>query len=274
MTDLSGGALRPPVQPRAAPRFQFARVFLALIIREMATRYARGSGGYLWAVAGPALAIALMSVVFSMMFRTPSLGSSFILFYTSAYVPFHMYLDVQNAVSGAVRYNRALMQYPAVTPFDAILARATLAALTTLFVGSVILAGAFAVAETPVNFDPVVFGTSLGLAALLGTGIGSLNCVIIAFFPTWERIWRIINAPLFICSAVIYIYEEAPRAFREILWLNPLVHVTGHARSGVFGAYRAEYVSLTYVSVIAFATLCIGLHLARRHRSRLVNPRF
>ncbi|HEU0221626.1 MAG TPA: ABC transporter permease [Paracoccaceae bacterium] len=272
MSEIEAATL--PSAARGAPRFQFVRVFFALMMREMTTRYAKGTGGYLWAVLGPVLAILVMSMVFAQMFRTPSLGTSFILFYTSGYVPFHMYGDVQNAVSGSVKYNRALMQYPAVTPLDAVLARATLSILTVLFVGVVILAGAIAVTSTPVNLDFEVLSLALLTAALLGVGIGSLNCVVIAFFPTWERLWRVATTPLFICSAIIYIYEEAPRAFQEILWYNPLVHVTGYMRSGIFGAYAADYVSLTYVWGLGLTVLLIGLYLARRHRSTLINPRF
>jgi capsular polysaccharide transport system permease protein len=262
-----------PAQGRT-PRLQFARVFVALVLREMTTRYSRAAGGYLWAVLGPVLAISLMSVVFSLMFRSPSLGTSFIMFYSSAYVPFHVYLDVQASVAGAVRFNRALMQYPAVTPVDAMLARATLSFLTVTLTGAAILTGAVLVSSTPVNLDFLIMAKAVSSAAVLGFGIGAVNCVVMAFFPTWERIWRIVTAPLFICSAVIYIYEEIPRAFQPILALNPLVHVTASMRTGIFGAYRPDFISLPYVWTIGIALSVIGLHLARRHRSVLINPRF
>jgi capsular polysaccharide transport system permease protein len=265
-----------PARPRVTgpPRFQFLRVLFALIAREMSTKYARGSGGYVWAVASPVLAIVIMSLVFSLMFRTPSLGSSFILFYTSGYVPFHMYLEVQNSVMGAVRQNRALMQYPAVTPMDAILARAILAFLTHVIIGTVILTGAIALTDTPVNIDLVPMAVAMLSAAFLGISMGSVNCVLVAFFPTWERFWRVITTPLFIISGILYIYEEAPRMFQGLLWFNPLVHVTGLMRTGIFGAYQAAYVEMIYVWAISAAMILFGFYMLRRHRSAIINPRY
>lgn len=268
-------AERPPA-PRVtgAPSFQFLRVLFALIMRDMSTKYARGTGGYLWAVASPVLAIAVMSVVFSLMFRTPSLGSSFILFYTSGYVPFHMYLEVHNGVMGAIRQNRSLMQYPAVTPMDAILARAILAFLTHVIIGTIILTGALSLTQTPVNIDLVPLTEAMLSAAFLGLAMGSVNCVLVAFFPTWERIWRVITTPLFIVSGILYTYEEAPRMFQELLWFNPLVHVTALMRTGIYGAYRGAFIEMPYVWGISCVLALVGLYLVRRHRSTIINPRY
>lgn len=256
------------------PRFQFLRVIFALVAREMSTRYSRGTGGYLWAVASPVLSILVMSVVFSLMFRTPSLGNSFILFYTTGFVPFQMYQQVQSAVMGAVKYNRALMQYPAVTPMDAILARGMLVFLTQIMIGLIILIGAMQIADTPVNLDFAVMTHAMICAAALGVGVGAVNCVVIAFLPTWERFWSILTTPLMIISCVLYIFEEAPRFFQQLLWFNPLVHLTGTMRSGVFGAYEPAYVELIFPWSLAAVTTLTGFYLLRRHQSRIVNPRF
>ncbi|MEM9048134.1 MAG: ABC transporter permease [Pseudomonadota bacterium] len=264
------------VQPAipGPPRYQFARVIFALIAREMATRYSRGSGGYLWAVVTPSLQIFVMSFVFALMFRTPSLGSSFILFYTTGYLPFHMYHSIQLDVMGAVKYNRSLMQFPAVTPLDAILSRTILAFLTHIVITTVILTGAILSTDTPINLDLAKMSQAMLTAAFLGLGVGALNCVIIAFVPTWERLWIIMTTPLFIISAILFLYEEAPPVFQAMLWYNPLVHVTATMRAGVFGAYQAAFVELIYVWAIASVAAIVGLYMARRHRSHLVNPRY
>ncbi|MEL6234072.1 MAG: ABC transporter permease [Pseudomonadota bacterium] len=273
LRDSDAEAAIEPAIP-GPPRFQFLRVLFALIARETATRYSRGSGGYIWAVATPSLQILVMSFVFALMFRTPSLGNSFILFYTTGYLPFHMYLMIQNDVMGAVKVNRALMQYPAVTPVDAMLSRALLGFLTQIVITTVILTGAIQSTDTPVNLDLAKMALALLTAAFLGLGVGSVNCVLIGFFPTWERFWTIMTTPLFIISAILFLYEEAPPVFQGMLWFNPLVHVTASMRSGVFGAYQAAFVELIYVWSISSVAAILGFYMARRRRSRLVNPRY
>ena len=87
----------------------------------------------------------------------------------------------------------------------------------------------------------------MGMAALLGLGVGTLNCVLIGFFPTWKNVWGVVTRPLFLVSGIFYTYDSVPAAFQHVLWYNPLVHVVGMMRSGFYGVYRDEYISVPYV---------------------------
>jgi capsular polysaccharide transport system permease protein len=263
---------QPPLAVRRRS-YRFPRVIFALMAREMISRYSRSTGGYIWAVADPVLAIGVMSIVFSAMFRQPSIGTSFIVFFASGYIPFRMYADVQGNVMGAVRYNRALLQYPTVTPIDTVIARALLCILTLLCVDIIILAAAIRVGGTPVNLDLLVMTKALLIAAALGIGIGSVNSVAVAYSATWERVWRITTAPLMILSGVLHIHEEMPPSIADILWYNPVAHLVGYMRSGIYGAYPAHWVSLPYALSIALGAMLVGFYLLRRHRTFVINVR-
>ena len=84
--------LSPPLA--GPPRFRHLRVVAALMLREMDTRFGRAAGGYLWAIAQPLGAILLLAVAFSLMLRTPPMGTSFMLFYATGIVPFNMYRSI------------------------------------------------------------------------------------------------------------------------------------------------------------------------------------
>ena len=80
----------PPLAPAArarAVRFQRLRVLFALMVREMGTTFGRSWGGYFWAIAEPLGGILLLSLAFGLALRTPPLGSSFMLFYATGYIP-------------------------------------------------------------------------------------------------------------------------------------------------------------------------------------------
>jgi len=84
----------PPLVPDAAvaaPWRSFLRVQRALILREIATRYGRTPGGFLWAVAEPVSAVLVLTAALSMVVHAPSLGTSFVVFYASGYLPFLFY---------------------------------------------------------------------------------------------------------------------------------------------------------------------------------------
>jgi capsular polysaccharide transport system permease protein len=252
------------------PRLQRLRVIAALMVREMGTTYGRSAGGYIWAVAQPLGGIVLLAVAFSLALRTPPLGSSFMLFYATGIVPFSLYGTLSSAVAGAVRSNKGLLTYPVVSALDAVFATFLLNLMTGVVTGVLLFAGIIVAFGLHVVFEPgAAVGATL-LAALLGLGIGALNCVLFGFFPTWRNVWRVLTRPLFIVSGIFFTFESAPVAFQKVLWFNPLVHVIGLMRSGFYGEYQPQFVSIPYVLGIALTSFVIGAYLLRRHESVLI----
>jgi len=244
---------------------------MALILREMSTRYGRTPGGYAWGILEPLAAILVLSLGFSLIIRTPALGSSFLLFYATGYLPFDMYQNLSNMVARAISFSKPLLQYPAVTWVDAVLARFLLNSLTSILVSAILLTGILTVTETQtaLSLPPIV--TAMALAMILGLGLGVLNCVLIGLFPLWELTWSIITRPLFIASGIFFLYDTMPPLAQEILWYNPLVHITGLMRTGFYPTYTAAYVNEFYVLGISLVLLAMGLILMGRYHRDILN---
>ena len=257
-------------QGRPQRRFQNLRTILALVLREMSSTYGRSPGGYIWAVLEPLGMIVVLSFAFSFLLRAPSLGTSFVLFYATGLMPYRLYLEIHQVTSGAIRYSRALLVYPAVSFIDALLARFLLAFLTQLMIAYIILAGILVILDVRLvlDFQPILL--SFAVAAILGFGVGSINCLLFDFFPIWKSLWTAATRPLLLFSAIIYIYEDTPRFVQDILWFNPLVHLTGLSRTGFYSYYEPDYISVAYVMMIALTSLFFGLILLRRHYRKLL----
>ncbi len=239
----------------------------------MATTYGRSPGGYVWAIAEPVGAIAVLSVAFSIAFHAPSLGSNFPLFYATGYLPFMMYSDLAAKVATSIRFSRPLLFYPRVTYIDAIIARWILNALTHMLVFAIVVSG-IAVAygvQLQIRFESVAL--SLFLAGMLGGSVGVMNCFMFMRFPLWERLWGIANRPLFIISGVFFVFESIPDPYRGFLWYNPIVHLVGSMRHGLYPDYRADYVSPAYVLGVSLVVLVVGLQLLQRFHKELINQR-
>ena len=260
-----------PLTPVAGKaRFQRLRVLFALVVREMGTRFGRASGGYIWAIAEPLGGIILLAVAFSLALRSPPLGTSFILFYSTGIIPFHLFNAMSKGVSGAVTSNRGLLTYPVVTALDAVLAKALLNFMTLAMVATLLFGGIILGLGLHVNLDLGAVVLAFVMAAGLGMGVGTLNCVLFGFFPTWKNVWNVLTRPLFIISGIFFTFETVPAAFQAVLWWNPLVHVIGTMRSGFYGAYDPHYVSIPYVAGIAAGTFLVGAYLLRRHTAYLI----
>jgi capsular polysaccharide transport system permease protein len=244
---------------------------MALILREMSTRYGRTPGGYLWSIAEPLAAILILSIAFSLVMRTPSLGTSFLLFYATGYMPFDLYQALSNTISKAISFSKPLLKYPAVTWVDAVIARFLLNSLTGLLISALLLGGILLVIDSRAVLDLPAIATAMGLAMVLGLGVGVLNCALIGLFPLWAMVWSIITRPLFIASGVFFLYDTLPPLAREILWYNPLIHIVGLMRTGFYSTYTAAYINEIYVLVVALVCLAMGLILLGRYHRDILN---
>lgn len=265
----------PPPPSTVSPSnglFRMVRTVVALILREIATTYGRSAGGYLWALADPVLGVALLTVIFQVVLgrSTPPIGGNFPLFYASGYVVFQMYNDIAGKMASSLRYSRPLLAYPAVTFVDALIARLILNTIMHLVVFTIVITGIAVIFRLTLVLDVAVVIRALGLAALLGAGVGTMNCFLIMRFPVWERAWSIVNRPLFLMSGIFFTFDMMPKIAQDALWWNPVLHVIGLMRRGIYGVYPADYVSEAYVVTLALVLLALGLLLlSRRYRDLL-----
>jgi capsular polysaccharide transport system permease protein len=243
---------------------------MALMLREMSTRYGRSPGGYIWAVLEPLGALVVMSFVFALLLRTPSLGNSFLLFYTTGYIPFLLYSATLNSVMSALSFSRPLLMYPAVSWIDALLARFLLNGLTTLAVGVILLFGVLQVTDGNAVLEVGAMTTSLALAALLGLGHGTFNCALVGLFPVYASFWNIASRPLLIVAGVFFLYEDMSPMIQSVLDWTPWIHFTAMFRQGVYPTYAPDFISVPLMLLWALVPLMFGLLLLRRFRQSIL----
>ncbi|WP_412551361.1 ABC transporter permease [Shimia sp. MIT910701] len=231
----------------------------------MSSTYGRSPGGYVWALAEPILGIALLSAIFSIGFRSPRLGDNFPIFYATGLLPFYLFNDISSKTSQAVNYSKQLLAYPRVTLIDTIFARFILSLLTQLMVNYVLLTGLLLAFETRTTLEVDRILMTYAMATALGLGVGVFNCFLMSLYPIWQRAYHIITRPLLLVSGVIFIYESIPIPYREWLWWNPLMHVTGEMRGAFYKSYDAAYVSPLYVFSFAAITGAVGLLFLKRY---------
>ena len=272
--------LTDPAPEGAAPyrkrnRYWFglaaARSIAALMLREMSTRYGRSPGGYIWAFLEPLGMIILLSIAFSLLARSPSLGSSFILFKATGFLVLQIFQVLSNQVGNAMVFSKPLLFFPRVSWIDALLARFLLNTLVVFTVTAIILTGVmiFEDIRTVLHWPSIMLAVIL--AAALGLGFGCLNCYLFTRFPVWQNIWAIMTRPLFLISGVIILYENMPPLAQAILWYNPLLHLTGIMRDGFYPTYTPQYISLTFIGAFILIPMVTGLLLLRQFHRDLLN---
>lgn len=258
------------VRPASERSFASARAILALMLREMTTRYGRSPGGFVWAFVVPVASLIVLSVIFALLLRSPRLGDSFILYFASGLMVFMVYALIQGAVSGCLSFSRPLLMYPGVTWVDAVLARCILEFLTNTSVLCFVMFVVLRISETTsvLMFGPMV--QAVFLMALLGLGIGTLNCAISGLFPPWTHFWGLLSRPIFLGAGVLFIYESMPEVVQPFIWYTPWIHLTGLFRSGVYPTYHPEYISLSVALAWGLGCLFLGLILLHRYHKKIL----
>lgn len=266
MTDVTAAAL--PHRP--ARRARTLRVVAALVLREIELSNRRAVFGYLWEIVEPVAYIAVLMAVFSAVFTRPPVGESFALFYASGILPFLFFLNTANKVGAAVRASRQLLAYPEVTFLDAIAARFLLTAVTKLAVLGLVLGLIVTVFRVEPLFDVPALALGFGMTFLLALAVGAMNCLLFSVFPLWESVWTVVTRPLLLVSAVLHLFDQVPLPWRDILWWNPVIHLVGQVRAGLYPTYAGDYVSVLYVTGIAAVLLPAALFFLRRYWRELV----
>lgn len=247
------------------------RAITAMVLREMVTTYGRSPGGYVWAVLEPAAGIALLTLIFSVGFRTPPLGTNFALFYASGMLPFLMYADITNKLGQTVQFSRALLNYPRVTFVDALVARFLLNALTQMMVHCAVLGFIIFVQKPDTTFDFTPIIISYLMVFSLAIGFGTLNSFLTLAYPLWQTAWAIVNRPMFLISCIFFTFESVPQPYSDYLWYNPLAHVVGVMRDGFYPFYHPTYVSYAYPFAISAVACISGLFLLNRYHRDILN---
>ena len=257
-------ALRPPQEPKSR-RFRTVRVVMALILREIGSRDSRSSLGFLWSIIDPVATVAILSIAFALFTHTPRLGTNFPLFYVTGIVPFHIYNQISNRVSGSIRFSRQLLGFPSVTVMDALIARFLLNYFINIIVFIILSYGVLHYYDLRVNVQlpPVI--QSLVMAGALAIGIGTFNSVLVIMFPTYDYVWSMFSRPLMIASGVLILIEDLPDWLYRILWWNPAAHIVAEMRHGFYPFYDTSWVSPFYVFIVAGIAFVLGLITLQRY---------
>jgi capsular polysaccharide transport system permease protein len=209
--------------------------------------------------------VVILSLAFSLFMRTPRLGTNFPLFYITGILPYHIYSQISNRVSGSIRFSRHLLGFPSVTVMDALMARFLLNSFINVIVFIVLSYGVIHYYDLRINvlIEPIVM--ALLMAFSLAIGIGTFNSVLFIMFPAYEYFWSMLTRPLSIASGVLILIEDMPDWLFHLLWWNPAAHIVSEMRHGFYPFYDTSWISPFYVFMVSAIAFVLGLITLQRY---------
>lgn len=265
------GASKTPWVRAAEALATQGRVIHAIMLRELKTRFGRQKLGYLWAILEPAAFIALFALMFAYGNQTAPSGMPVVQFMITGFGPFLLFRNTMAQTLNAIESNRILLTFPQVTPTDLVLARALLEMATLTVVFFLLLAGAEALGFDIRIENLLTVFIVLGCFAMTGLGLGAFFAGLVPFVRSMPQIVSILaGRPLFFTSGLFFTAEMLPQGIREILLVNPLLHMAEWLRSAFFVEFESQFVNVSYAVGTAGFTLFLGLLMLRGFRKRIL----
>ncbi len=248
------------------------RVIVAIMLRDIRTRFFGHGVGYLAMIAWPLTHILILLAIFVLLGRSSPYGESMTLFFATGLVPFMAYSYMSRWTMLSLIFNRPLLVFPAIKTLDVLLARALLELLGNCC--SIILL-LFIFWTLDIDFMPadlVQASFALGAGMLLGAGFGIINGVIAMGFPTWGTGYGLVLVLMYMISGIYFVPDALPETVRNILSYNPSLQTVEWMRSAYYEGY-STILDKSYTVWFGLVTIFLGLIIERFVRGHLLISR-
>lgn len=247
-------------------------LYQAFFRREITNRYVGSVSGVLWALASPLAQLAVLSVVFSHIFRVESgpgtHGLQYVTFVAVALWPWLMFSESVTRGLGAITGNGDLVRKVA---FPHIL----LVMSTVSAVYAVNLAGFVAVMVVLTLVDPALhlrgilaFVVTLVPHFVLSLAVATALAATQAFVRDMAHVMGVLVSILFYATPIVYPASFVPESLRGWVALNPHAFFSERFREAFTGA-------VTYgLADLAIVAACVAVAAASFWYFRRLSPYF
>ncbi len=246
------------------------RVMLALMIRELHTRFGRENLGYVWLFMEPAMlgiGVALWQLSMGVSSAMPGDLNKFS-FFLIGYILFYLFRTLVSRSPHGIASNFQLLYHSRVTVEAIMWARSVLDAAAVAICMSIFLIFIGVVFEDwPSNPLQMMAGVVLMMLLSHGTSL-----IILASTALNSQIVdRVVHPFTYLClpfSGMFYMVWWLPGPMQELVLWSPLVHIMEFTREGQFGP-RVPYnydmtFTIGWILVVNFIGLC-ALKVAKPH---------
>ncbi len=246
------------------------RVIVALMLRDLKTRFFGSEFGFLISIAWPLVHILVLLGISAGLGRMAPYGDNPALWFATGIVPFMAFSYMARFIMLGIIINKPLLAFPKVKITDILLARAIMEFLSAGLVITILMAIFWASGIDFVPNDPIQAVFALGACMLLGVGVGVINAIVAVALPLWVTGFALVIIVMWLTSGVFFVAHALPEALRYPLSFNPLAHGIEWVRSAYYEGYGSGFIDKPYLIGHALVWLCLGLLLERAVRGRLL----
>ena len=198
---------------------QYAFVIRQLTSREIKRKYARSYLGIVWSVLNPLLSMAVLSLIFSQLFRRSI--ENYPIYYLTGYILWQMFTGATSAAMTTLVDNKPLL-LKVKFPMDLFVLTRVYTALINLgysLAAYVVMLAVFRIApKWTMLLSPVI----ILLLFLFSLGISYMLAAAYVFFGDVKHLYTVALTLWMYCSAIFYPVEQLQGGIRVVIQNNPL----------------------------------------------------
>lgn len=239
-----------------------SQILGALLLREMATRYGRRGGGFLWLVGEP-LIFCFGVIIMWMLIGRGKDGVSVAPFVMSGYMCLILLRHGISFSVSAVNANVGLLYHRHVGPLHFYLARMILelAGNTIAFIVVYLTLLIFRQVDLPHDLLSIYCGWLLMWVMAMATGFIISGLAMRS--EVVERFVPVVSYAMIPLSGVFFMVDWLPPAVRDTYLWVPYPNAIEMVRNGVFGEQVSTHFRPAYAVFSAFGMFLLGLLLIR-----------
>lgn len=240
------------------------RTVVALLLREILTRYGRHNIGFLWLFVEPMLFTLGVTALWTATKSVHGSNLPIVAFALTGYSSVLLWRNMPSRCIMAVTHNLAIMNHRNIRVMDIYLSRIILeaAGATISFVVLSLIFMAIDWIAPPENILQIAYGWFM--LALFGMSLAFFLGALSEQFETVEKLWHPASYLLFPLSGAAFLVESLPKPAQDFVLALPMVHGVEMIREGYFGGKITAIYDSSYMTLSIMALLFLGLLQIRR----------
>lgn len=249
---------------------QYFFVIRELVSREIKRKYARSYLGILWSVLQPLLSMAVISMIFSTIFKRSI--ENFPIYYLTGNIIWSMFTGATNSAMTALVDNKQLLIKVKLPMMIFPLSR-VYTALVNLGYSLVAYACMLVIFRNGFYWTFFFLIVVIGFELLFAIGLGNILAVAYVFFGDIKHLYSVLLTLWMYCSAIFYPVDSLSPTMKSIVTANPVYTFIACARKCVMQGQLpggVELLQMVFWSVGMFALgQVVFLHSKNRIMQKL-----
>lgn len=245
-----------------------------LIIRDFKVKYKRSVLGILWSILYPVLMMAVMSIVFSQMFKFRMDGVNYLVYLMTGLVMFNYFSEASNSAMTSVVNNFALINKVYIPkyifPISKVLFCGINFLLTLIPLLVIILFTGSGETRCIINFWYLLLPYVFFCMLMFTAGLGLLISTVSVFLRDMFYIYGIILTIWNYVTPIFYDINIIPESIRPIFKLNPLYIFINGARTIILHGEYPGGKTLLLMFLIGFITLLVGSFIFKKNQDKFI----